>query len=96
MEGQVATHTTMAEERERLQSVRLERVDGRCDLSQIENLTVTSPLGLQVPLGELVEIREVKGPTAIQRKDQVRTACVTSPTGRAGPGVSEWQRRKQR
>ena len=52
--------------------------DGRYDLSQIENLTVTSPLGLQVPLGELVEIREVKGPTAIQRKDQARTASVTA------------------
>lgn len=51
---------------------------GPATISGLSNLTVTSRTGIQVPLGMVTEIREEKGPNAIQRENQSRVVMVNS------------------
>lgn len=48
----------------------------RADIDVIEQLLVPSPLGYNVPLGELVRIREVEVPAQISREDSRRRLIV--------------------
>ncbi|MEE8317533.1 MAG: efflux RND transporter permease subunit, partial [Candidatus Omnitrophota bacterium] len=57
--------------------VRLRRED-RTHLSQIRNILINSPLGIQVPLSEVAYITQGVGPTEIKRLDQQRVILVTA------------------
>lgn len=48
------------------------------DMSQVEDILLQTPYGVSVPLGEVAEIVEVKGPAQIDREDQKRQVNVTS------------------
>ncbi|MDO9534814.1 MAG: efflux RND transporter permease subunit [Bacillota bacterium] len=88
VEGQVATRYRTGSEEIDVR-VRLSE-GGSKEFSEIENLMVASPLGFNVPLGEVVEIREVQAPSTIQRRDQVRVVSVTAQLeGRALAEVME-------
>ena len=50
----------------------------RQNLSDLNSLSITSPLGAQVPLSELGQIEVAEGPTTINRKDQERIVTVNS------------------
>lgn len=55
----------------------------RQTLADLENLTVSSPLGVQVPLKEVAELKIDTTPTTINRYNQDRVASVTANiTGR--------------
>ncbi|WIF95982.1 efflux RND transporter permease subunit [Caminicella sporogenes] len=47
-------------------------------LYNLENLLITTPLGVNIPLGQVAEFEIVKGPVTINRDDQVRTVTITS------------------
>ncbi len=46
-------------------------------LSNFEELDITSPAGMNIPLSQLAEISVVKGPVEIARENQERTVTVT-------------------
>ncbi len=48
------------------------------DMNQIGDITLASPFGSQIPLKEVAEIVEIKGPAKIQREDQRRQVTVGS------------------
>lgn len=48
------------------------------DLSDIENISVASPLGYQVSLGELAEYEFTESPASIEREDQKRIVQISS------------------
>ncbi|MDI3534949.1 MAG: hydrophobic/amphiphilic exporter (mainly bacteria), family [Thermosediminibacterales bacterium] len=52
--------------------------DFRENISDLENIYLKTPLGIQVPLSEVAELVKTKGPTHINRENQVRTATVTA------------------
>ena len=76
VEGQVATRYRTGSEEIDVR-VRLSE-GGSKELSEIGNLLVALPMGFMVPLGEVVEIREVQVPSTIQRSNQVRVVSVTA------------------
>lgn len=47
-------------------------------ISNIGQLSITTPMGLNVPLNHVADISVVKGPISINREDQERTVTVTS------------------
>jgi len=49
----------------------------RENLSDLSSLSITTPKGVQVPLGELGQIEIAEGPTTINRKDQERVVTVS-------------------
>jgi len=76
IEGQVATrYRTGSDEID----VRV-FLDSEKDLSlqELEDLELTTPEGVQIPLREVAEIKITEGPNVIERKDQTRTIAVTS------------------
>jgi HAE1 family hydrophobic/amphiphilic exporter-1 len=50
----------------------------RDDIKQIENLTITTPTGSQIPLKQIARISKAEGPIKISREDQLRVAAVTA------------------
>ncbi len=47
-------------------------------LSNLTNLLISTPMGTNVPLNQVATIEMAKGPTTINRVDQVRTITITS------------------
>jgi len=76
IDGKVAS-TFKREGRETDIRVRLRAVD-RNDLEQIRRLSVMTPSGERVALGDIAEIRYGKGPTEIARHDQERTIVISA------------------
>lgn len=78
--------TTTVEGRERYPvRVRYQR-ERRDSLEELENILVAAPGGLQVPLGQLSDIRYTPGPQAIKSEDTFLTAYVLFDKQ---PGVAE-------
>ncbi len=50
----------------------------RDSLEKIENLTIVSPFGSQIPLKQIATISYSKGPVKINREDQLRVVAVTA------------------
>lgn len=48
------------------------------DLTDLENLNITTPTGLNIPLSQVADITIVDGPISIQREDQERLVTVSS------------------
>ena len=48
----------------------------RNDIEQIENLTITTPFGSQIPLKQVARISKDEGPVKIIREDQLRVVAV--------------------
>ena len=65
-------------------TVRLQK-DDRTSLTSLENLTVTSPLGQQIPLTSVADIEEGTGYGSITRIDESRVVTVS---GDAAPGYN--------
>ena len=59
--------------------VRLQDLD-RTSISDIRNINIASPLGLQIPLYQVAEIEYGKGPVEITREDQERKVTVKGNT----------------
>ncbi len=76
MKGVVATRFK-EEGREIDVRVRL-RKEGRAYLSQLRNILVHSPLGIEVPLSEVAYITQGQGPSEIRRLDQQKVVLVTA------------------
>ncbi|MHC4256003.1 MAG: efflux RND transporter permease subunit [Planctomycetota bacterium] len=72
--GKVAT--TVFEEQKRFDVQVRFPAEHRNDKDMIEQMLVPSPAGYNVPLGELVEIREVEVPAQISREDSTRRLIV--------------------
>ncbi|MDH7577563.1 MAG: efflux RND transporter permease subunit [Bacillota bacterium] len=51
--------------------------EARTSLRELENLRITAPNGVAVPLREIAALREVEGPSVIAREDQTRVCYVT-------------------
>ncbi|MBE3588168.1 MAG: efflux RND transporter permease subunit, partial [Thermoanaerobacteraceae bacterium] len=47
-------------------------------LSELANLTILSPAGTRVPLSQVAEIKETRGPHTISREDQTRYVTVSA------------------
>jgi len=52
--------------------------EGDLSLNELEDLELTTPTGVQIPLKEVAEVKITEGPSVIERKDQTRTVAVTS------------------
>ncbi len=52
--------------------------ESRNSLQEIENISISSPLGFSVPLKQVAEIKEGYGPLKIEREHQIRKATVTA------------------
>ncbi|MEA2064983.1 MAG: efflux RND transporter permease subunit [Patescibacteria group bacterium] len=50
----------------------------RDDIKHIENLTITTPFGSQIPLKQIAFISKGEGPIKISREDQLRVVAVTA------------------
>src|SRR5262245_9634298 len=50
----------------------------RANLAQLENVTVVTPAGRAVPIGDLVRMQRREGPVSIERQDQERLVQVTA------------------
>lgn len=50
--------------------------EGRKSITDVQNLLVPTPTGLQIPLSQVAAIREVEGPNQIQREDTRRRIIV--------------------
>ncbi|MFA5858621.1 MAG: efflux RND transporter permease subunit [Elusimicrobiota bacterium] len=69
--------------------VQLRKTD-RSTISDLDKVFVTSPMGKQVPLSNLVKIERRTGPSKIERKNQVRIVTVSANViGRPSGTVSE-------
>ncbi len=78
--------TTTVEGRERYAvRVRYQR-ERRDSLEELENILVPAPSGVQVPLGQVAEVRYTPGPQAIKSEDTFLTAYVLFDKQ---PGVAE-------
>ncbi len=47
-------------------------------ISNIEQLNITTPMGLNIPISQVAKVSVVKGPVSINRENQERTVSVTS------------------
>lgn len=76
LEGQVVTkYRTGGEEID----VRLQlSPESLNNIEDLRSLTLISPMGFQVPLGEVAELKIAQGPNVINRDNQVRTVTVTA------------------
>ncbi|MGI5997273.1 MAG: efflux RND transporter permease subunit [Lutispora sp.] len=62
----------------------------RNTLEQLKSISVLSPLGMQIPLLDIAEIKIEQGPTSISRADQERYVTVTADVfGRSSGDVNE-------
>nr|WP_295932117.1 CusA/CzcA family heavy metal efflux RND transporter [uncultured Dyadobacter sp.] len=52
------------------------RAEGRRNITDVQNLLVSTPNGVQIPLSQVATIREVEGPNQIQREDTRRRIIV--------------------
>lgn len=52
--------------------------DQRANLAQLSNITVLTPAGQAVPIGDLVKMQRREGPVSIERQDQERLVQVTA------------------
>ena len=50
----------------------------RQDMTQIKDILLQTPFGVSIPLGEVAELIQVKGPAQINREDQKREVTVSS------------------
>jgi hydrophobic/amphiphilic exporter-1 (mainly G- bacteria), HAE1 family len=50
----------------------------RADVGRLQNVTVLTPSGQAVPIGDLVKMRRREGPVSIERQDQERLVQVTA------------------
>ncbi len=50
----------------------------RANIAQLENVTVLTPSGQSVPIGNLVTVQRREGPVSIERQDQERLVRVTA------------------
>jgi HAE1 family hydrophobic/amphiphilic exporter-1 len=50
----------------------------RADIGHLQNVTVLTPSGQAVPIGDLVKMRRREGPVSIERQDQERLVRVTA------------------
>ncbi len=57
--------------------VRLEESDRR-DLADLENLRIQTPMGVTVPLGNVVDIEVAPGPSELYRRDGDRVVTITA------------------
>jgi HAE1 family hydrophobic/amphiphilic exporter-1 len=55
--------------------VRLEE-ESRNSIDNINNISITSPMGFTIPLNHIVEIKEKEGPVEINRENQTRVATI--------------------
>ncbi|MBO8168485.1 MAG: efflux RND transporter permease subunit [Thermoanaerobacteraceae bacterium] len=76
MYGQVATKYRVGDDEIDVRVVYSE--EARENLQDLESLTVSSPMGFNVPVSEVVTMVRDVGPGTISREDQVRVATVTS------------------
>lgn len=64
--------------------------DKRNTLEQLKSISVLSPLGMQIPLLDVAEIKIEQGPTSISRADQERYVTVTADVfGRSSGDVND-------
>lgn len=49
---------------------------GRKDISDVRNLLIATPTGLQIPLYQVASVKEIEGPNQIQREDAKRRIIV--------------------
>ncbi len=76
MQGSVATKFRQGGEETDIR-VRYNETD-RDSIKKIENLTIASPFGGQIPLKQVAKISYDNGPIKINREDQLRVVSVTS------------------
>ncbi len=76
MQGVVATQLRQGGEETDIR-VRYNKTD-RDSLKKIENLTVVTPAGSQIPLKQVAKFSQDKGPIKINREDQLRVVAVTA------------------
>ncbi|NCF75284.1 MAG: MMPL family transporter [Xanthomonadaceae bacterium] len=76
MQGSVATQLRQGGEETDIR-VRFDKIY-RDDIKQIENLTITTPFGSQIPLKQVAKISKGEGPVKINREDQLRVVSVTA------------------
>jgi len=76
IDGTVATkYRTGGEEVD----IRVQVANGEVSrLPDLFNLTILSPAGAQVPLSQVAEIKETRGPHTISREDQTRYVAITA------------------
>ena len=76
MQGVVATQLRQGGEETDIR-IRYDKIY-RDDIEQIENLTIITPFGSQIPLKQVAQVSENKGPIKINREDQLRVVAVTA------------------
>ncbi|NPV44629.1 MAG: efflux RND transporter permease subunit [Firmicutes bacterium] len=76
VQGKVATRYKISGDEIDIR-VRLDR-DSASTLSDLKQVTITSPAGFQLPLEDVADLVIEEGPRVINRKNQVRLATVTS------------------
>ena len=76
MQGVVATQLRQGGEETDIR-IRYDKIY-RDDIKQIENLTITTPMGSQVPLKQVARVSKGEGPIKIDREDQLRKVVVTA------------------
>jgi len=76
MQGVVATQLRQGGEETDIR-VRYDEIY-RNNLEQIQNLTITTPVGMMVPLKQVALIEEAVGPVKIDREDRSRLVAVTA------------------
>lgn len=83
LEGIPASALKSSQRKDTSISVRL-RPEDRASLERLSEVTITSPMGLRVPLRELVDVEVVKGANLVTREGLVETIDVLGHTyGRA-------------
>jgi len=50
------------------------------DVNDLQQIIITTPIGVNIPLGDLVTIKRSEGPTSIIRSDQSRTVTISCDT----------------
>ncbi|MEA2089027.1 MAG: efflux RND transporter permease subunit [Patescibacteria group bacterium] len=76
IQGSVATQLRQGGEETDIR-VRFDKIY-RDDIKQIENLTITTPFGSQIPLKQVAKISKDEGAVKINREDQLRVVAVTA------------------
>lgn len=76
IQGQVVTkYRTGGDEIDVRLRLSPEKID---NIEDLRSLTLLSPMGAQVPLGEVAQIKVAQGPNVINRDNQVRTVTVSA------------------
>ncbi|MVP01698.1 efflux RND transporter permease subunit [Paenibacillus lutrae] len=103
--GQVAMAFSQERERPVLTTVRVEDKDYEvfvqadkktfADISAIENTTIQSPLGIQVPLKDVAEVQEGESPNTITHRDMKLYAEVTADITAKDVGAASTELKEQ-